>query len=99
MCSIQLYALYSYAASRANLQQLAKLIIYQTTRKGIFIMSRPAIPMELKKKHRREYMRRYRKQKSQQSFGTAFQRTRSPLTAEGNTDNNTADKMKGETQE
>ncbi len=44
-------------------------------------------------------MRRYRKQKSQQSFSTAFQRTRSPLAAEGNTGNNTADKMKGETQE
>jgi hypothetical protein len=54
--------------------------------------------MELKKKHKREYMRNYRKQKLQQSFGTAFQRTPSPLTAEGNTDNNTADKMKGEKQ-
>lgn len=62
-------------------------------------MSRPPIPTELKKKHRREYMRNYRKQKLQQSFGTAFQRTSSPLTAEGNTDNNTMDKMKGETKE
>ena len=44
------------------------------------------------------YMRNYRKQKLQQSFGTAFQRTPSPLTAEGNTDNNTMDKMKGEKQ-
>ncbi|MGN8890827.1 hypothetical protein [Dysosmobacter sp. HCP28S3_G4] len=43
-------------------------------------------------------MRNYRKQKLQQSFGTAFQRTPSPLTAEGNTDNNTMDKMKGEKQ-
>ena len=57
-------------------------------------MSRPPIPTELKKKHRREYMRNYRKQKLQQSFGTA---TPSPLTAEG-THNNTADKMKGEKQ-
>lgn len=62
-------------------------------------MSRPPIPTELKKKHKREYMRNYRKQKLQQSFGTAFQRTPSPLTAEGNTDNNTMDKMKGETKE
>lgn len=61
-------------------------------------MSRPPIPTELKKKHRREYMRNYRKQKLQQSFGTAFQCTPSPLTAEGNTDNNTADMMKGEKQ-
>lgn len=60
-------------------------------------MSRPPIPMELKKKHKREYMRNYRKQKLQQSFGTTFQRTPSPLTAEG-THNNTADKMKGEKQ-
>ena len=58
-------------------------------------MSRPPIPMELKKKHKREYMRNYRKQKLQQSFGTAFQRTHSPLAAEGNTDNNTANMMKG----
>lgn len=99
MCSIQLYALRAIYTAMRLIQQLAKLIIYQTTRKGIFIMSRPAIPMELKKKHRREYMRRYRKQKLQQSFGTAFQRTPSPLTAEGNTGKNTADKMKGETQE
>lgn len=62
-------------------------------------MSRPPIPTELKKKHRREYMRDYRKQKLHQSFCTAFQRTPSPLTAEGNTDNNTMDKMKGETKE
>lgn len=61
-------------------------------------MSRPPIPTELKKKRRREYMRNYRKQKLQQSFSTAIQRTPSPLTAEGNTDNNTADKMKGEKQ-
>lgn len=98
MCSIQLYALRAIYTAMRLIQQLAKLIIYQTTGKGIFIMSRPAIPKELKKKHRREYMRRYRKQKSQQSFDTAFQRTRSPLTAEGGTHNNTADKMKGETQ-
>ena len=62
-------------------------------------MSRPPIPTELKKKHRREYMRNYRKQKLQQSFSTAIQRTPSPLAAEGNTDNNTIDKMKGETKE
>ena len=43
-------------------------------------------------------MRNYRKQKLHQSFGTAIQRTPSPLAAEGNTDNNTADKMKGEKQ-
>ena len=60
-------------------------------------MSRPPIPMDLKKKHKREYMRNYRKQKLQQSFGTTFQRTPSPLTAEG-THNNTADKMEGEKQ-
>ena len=60
-------------------------------------MSRPPIPTELKKKHRREYMRNYRKQKLQQSFSTAIQCTPSPLTAEG-THNNTADKMKGEKQ-
>ena len=35
-------------------------------------MSRPPIPTELKKKHRREYMRNYRKQKLQQSFSTAI---------------------------
>ena len=61
-------------------------------------MSRPPIPMELKKKHKREYMRNDRKQKLQQSVGTAFQCTHSPLAAEGNTDNNTADMMKGEKQ-
>jgi len=44
-------------------------------------------------------MRNYRKQKLQQSFSTAIQRTPSPLAAEGNTDNNTMGKMKGETQE
>ena len=54
-------------------------------KKGVYTMSRPPIPMELKKKHKREYMRNYRKQKLQQSFGTAFQRTPSPLTAEGMT--------------
>lgn len=62
-------------------------------------MSRPPILTELKKKHRREYMRNYRKQKLQQSFSTAIQRTPSPLAAEGSTGNNTMGKMKGETQE
>ena len=102
---IGLYVFYTAIRSKSHIHSYApyttacKADDIPNYKKGDFLMSRPAIPMELKKKHRREYMRRYRKQKLQQSFDTAFQRTRSPLTAEGNTDNNTADKMKGETQE
>ena len=59
-------------------------------------MARPAIPTELKKKHKREYMRIYRQRRKQQSFCEALQRHPATLAAEGTHSNSTMDTMKGE---
>jgi hypothetical protein len=57
-------------------------------------MARPKIPDELKKKHRRDYMREYMRKRRQQSFDEVLKTLPSPLTPsvarDGGTGNNTA---------
>lgn len=58
-------------------------------------MARPKIPYELKKFHKREYMREYRRRRKEQSLADTLQRLPAPLAPRMGEQNNTG---KGEMQ-
>lgn len=51
------------------------IYIKKTAAKGVFTMARPRIPEELKKLHKREYMRKYKQRLKQQSFDEALKKS------------------------